>query len=211
MVQEDQESKSPVEPEEVLDADVAGEATEQPEQQADVVEGVVEPVDELAEAQAKAAENWDLYLRAQADMDNQRRRHQQDLSKARKFSVEKLAQELLPVKDSLESALAISTEHELFKDGPGRQVVEGVELTVNLLVEALGVGGITQVEALGEVFDPEVHQAMTMQVDDKAVPNTVLHVVQEGYLLNERLLRPAMVIVAKAGESEESSDESAEK
>ena len=208
MVQEDQESKSPSEPEEVLDADGAGEAAEQP---AEEVEGVVEAVDELAEAQAKADENWDLYLRAQADMDNQRRRHQQDLSKARKFSVEKLAQELLPVKDSLESALAISTEHEQFKDGPGRQVVEGVELTVNLLVEALGVGGITQVEALGEVFDPEVHQAMTMQVDDKAVPNTVLHVVQEGYLLNERLLRPAMVIVAKAGESEESSDESAEK
>ncbi|MCG2634926.1 MAG: nucleotide exchange factor GrpE [Gammaproteobacteria bacterium] len=161
---------------------------------------VLTEAQQLEQALARVEENWGLYLRAQADLENMRRRSQKDLANAHKFGIEKLAKELLPVTDSLEAALATTNEYEQFGDGPGRQVVEGLELTLNLLAQAMERGGVTPVDPQGEPFNPEFHEALSMQSDDTVAPNTVLNVVQKGFLLNGRLLRPAMVIVSKGVE-----------
>jgi len=148
----------------------------------------------LTEAQAKAEEYWDAVLRARADLENVRRRSEIDVSNAHKFALEKFVQELLPIVDSMELGLAAavseSAEVEKFR--------EGSELTLKMFVAALEKFGCTQVDPLGEKFNPDLHQAITMQEKDDVAPNTVLAVVQKGYQLNERLVRPAMVIVAKS-------------
>ena len=145
---------------------------------------------ELAAAQAKAAENYDLFLRAKADMDNAAKRAIADVSNARKFAVENFANELLAVKDSLEAALAdqeptVETLHG------------GVELTLKQLNAAFEKSKVVEINALGEKFDPHKHQAIAM-IEASAPANTVVEVLQKGYLLHERVLRPAMVTVAKA-------------
>lgn len=145
---------------------------------------------QLEAAQAKAAENFDLFLRAKADMDNAAKRAIADVSNARKFAVEGFASELLAVKDSLEAALAdkaptVETLHA------------GVELTLKQLNAALEKSKVVEVSPLGEKFDPHKHQAIAM-IEADAPANTVVSVLQKGYLLNERVLRPAMVTVAKA-------------
>jgi len=149
--------------------------------------------DELAEANRAAAENLDRALRAQAELENVRRRLERDLQNAHKFALERFVSELLPVRDSLELGLAASSE----KGASAAGIVEGVELTLRMLDQAMEKFGVRTVDPDGEPFDPEFHQAMTMQESDTAEPGTVLTVVQKGYLLNERLVRPAMVIVAK--------------
>jgi len=149
--------------------------------------------DELAEARRVAAEHLDRALRAQAELENVRRRLERDLQNAHKFALERFVSELLPVKDSLELGLAASAE----KGASPASIAEGIELTLRMLEQALEKFGITVVDPAGEPFDPEFHQAMTMQESDTAESGTVLTVVQKGYLLNERLVRPAMVIVAK--------------
>ena len=147
----------------------------------------------LAEARRAAGANLDRALRAQAELENVRRRVERDLQNAHKFALERFVSELLPVKDSLELGLSASTE----KGASVESIVEGVELTLRMLEQAMEKFGITVVDPAGEPFNPEFHQAMTMQQSDTAESGTVLTVVQKGYLLNERLVRPAMVVVAK--------------
>ena len=149
--------------------------------------------DELAEARLAAKENLDRALRAQAELENVRRRMARDVENAHKFALERFVSELLPVKDSLELGLTATAE-----EGAGAtSIAEGLELTLRMLEQAMEKFGVRVVDPAGESFDPEFHQAMTMQESDTAESGTVLTVVQKGYLLNQRLVRPAMVIVAK--------------
>jgi len=147
----------------------------------------------LANAEQKAQENWDKVLRTQADLENIKRRSEKDLQNAHKFGIEKFARELLPVADSLELGLSVETA-----GSPEVQKLrEGMELTLKQLLSSLEKFNVVQVNPEGEKFNPEWHQAMAMQPTDEAEPNTVLKVYQKGYLLSDRLLRPAMVVVAQ--------------
>jgi len=148
----------------------------------------------LEDARGKADEHWDQCLRLQADLDNLRKRAERDVASAHKFALERFAAELLPVRDSLEMGLA-AFEAE---GADPEKLREGVELTLQMLTSAMGKFEIREVNPQGERFDPDFHQAMSMQERDDVEPGTVVTVVQKGYLLNERLLRPAMVIVSKS-------------
>ncbi|KKO47209.1 molecular chaperone GrpE [Arsukibacterium ikkense] len=151
---------------------------------------------ELAQAQAKLAEQQDLMLRIKADADNARRRASQDVEKAHKFALEKFAGDLLPVVDNLERALAfINREDEAFSG-----IIEGVELTMKSFLDTVAKYGVQQIDPQGQPFNPDQHQAMTIQPSADVAPNTVTFVMQKGYELNGRLLRPAMVGVSKAPE-----------
>lgn len=151
-----------------------------------------QPAAALAAAQAKAEENWNSYLRAVAELDNVRKRHARDLDNAVKFGLEKFAAELLEVRDSLEMGL------EAGEKADARSLLAGKEATLRLLNKAFEKQGIVEINPVGEPFDPQLHEAMAMQESASAEPNTVLQVVQKGYQLNGRLLRPARVIVARA-------------
>jgi len=148
----------------------------------------------LEDARGKADEHWDQCLRLQAELDNLRKRAERDVASAHKFALERFAAELLPVRDSLEMGLAaFETE-----GADPEKLREGVELTLQMLTSAMGKFEIREINPRDERFNPEFHQAMSLQERDDVEPNTVVTVVQKGYLLNERLLRPAMVIVSKA-------------
>jgi len=144
----------------------------------------------LAEAQAKIAQLQEEFLRAKAETENVRRRAVEEVSKTHKFAIEGFAEHLLPVMDSLEAALA----HE---SDDAAKMREGVELTLRQLTAALEKGRITVIDPVGEKFDPHHHQAISMVSSDQE-PNTVVTVLQKGYLIAERVLRPALVIVAQA-------------
>ena len=147
------------------------------------------PEELLKAAELQAAEHHDAWLRAKAETENMRRRAAEDVDKARKFAVENFASELLAVKDSLEAALAAeSPSVENLKDG--------VELTLKQLVAAFGKFSLHDIDPLGEKFDPHQHQAIQVVESDQPA-NTVVTVLQKGYRLNERTLRPALVMVAK--------------
>lgn len=151
---------------------------------------------ELAQAQTKLAEQQDLMLRIKADAENARRRASQDVEKAHKFALEKFAGDLLPVVDNLERALAfINREDEAFSG-----IIEGVELTMKSFLDTVAKYGVQQIDPQGQPFNPDQHQAMTIQPSADVAPNTVTFVMQKGYELNGRLLRPAMVGVSKAPE-----------
>lgn len=151
---------------------------------------------ELEEANQKAQDNWDKALRVQAEMENLKRRTQKDLDDTRKYAIERFAKELLTVIDSLELGLqAISGDSDEVK-----KFREGTELTLKQFEAAFNKVSIETVNPAGQPFNPEFHQAMAMQPSADMAPNTVLNVFQKGYLLNGRLLRPAMVVVAKAPE-----------
>ena len=145
----------------------------------------------LARAEATAEDNWNKYLRVVAELDNVRKRATRDVENARRYGIEGLAAELLTVADSLEMALATGSE------APAEALLEGGRATLKQLQTAMDKFGVTQISPEGEPFDPELHEAMTMQESATAEPNTVLTVVQSGYQINGRLLRPARVIVAK--------------
>ena len=147
----------------------------------------------LEDARNKADSHWDQCLRLQADIDNLRKRNERDLINAHKFALEKFAVDLLPVKDSLEMGLAAAGENT---DVAGLK--EGGELTLKMLTSAMGKYNINEVNALNEIFNPEYHEAISVQERADVKPNTVVTVVQKGYVLNDRLIRPAMVIVSKA-------------
>ena len=139
----------------------------------------------------------DSVLRARADMENARRRAEQDVDKARKFALERFAGELLPVLDNLERAMQVAdAENEAIKP-----VVEGVDLTLKSFIKVVEKFGMAIVDPQGEAFNPELHQAMSMQETADFAPNTVIAVMQKGYTLNGRLLRPAMVMVSRAASS----------
>ncbi|WP_307642034.1 nucleotide exchange factor GrpE [Variovorax paradoxus] len=145
---------------------------------------------ELAALQSKNAELADQYLRAQADVQNARRRADDEITKARKFAVEAFAESLLPVTDSLEAGLAI-------KDATPEQIREGAEATLRQLKSALERNKVIEVApAPGTKFDPHQHQAISVVPAPEQEPNTVVSVLQKGYTINERVLRPALVTVS---------------
>ncbi|MCA0899424.1 nucleotide exchange factor GrpE [Microbulbifer agarilyticus] len=150
--------------------------------------------EEIASLHQQLADHKDMVLRAQAEVQNARRRAQQDVEKAHKFGQEKLLKDLLPVVDNLERALTT-----IDKDDEAQKAVrEGIELTQKSFIDTLTKSGVELIDPAGEPFDPELHQAMTQIPNGDVEPNTVLDVFQKGYRLNGRLLRPAMVVVSKA-------------
>jgi molecular chaperone GrpE len=148
-------------------------------------------------AETKIVDQKDSVLRAIADADNARKRAQGEIDKARKFALEKFAGELLPVADNLERALQVANpEDEVIKP-----IIDGVELTLKSFLSTIEKFGMTVIDPQGLPFNPEKHQAMSMQENTELPPNTVLAVMQKGYEINGRLLRPAMVLVTRAPES----------
>lgn len=145
----------------------------------------------LEEAEAKATQNWDSLLRTKAEMDNIQRRTQRDVESAHKYALEKFVLELLPVIDNMERSITIDVAPE------NDAVLEGVKLTLKMFYTALEKFGVEQVNPEGQQFNPELHQAVSVQADSDAKSGTVLNVLQKGYLLNNRLIRPALVMVAK--------------
>jgi len=145
----------------------------------------------------KASENYELALRTKAEADNIKRRMENDVSSARKFGVEKFANEMLPVIDSLEMGLAAASD----ENASVEKFREGSEMTIKMFMSAVEKFGVKAVDPQGEKFNPEFHQAMSMQESADVAPNTVLNVFQKGYTLQGRLMRPAMVIVSKAAET----------
>ena len=143
----------------------------------------------LRQAEEKAAEHHDAWLRAKAETENVRRRAQEDIAKASKFAIEKFAKELIIVKDSLEAGLAA-------ENPSAESLRDGTELTLKQLIAAFEKSQLTEINPVGEKFDPHFHQAISMIEADQE-PNTVVTVLQKGYLLAERVLRPALVVVAK--------------
>ena len=173
--------------ENIADTGAAAEITAEDTASIDTLPSLSE---QLREAELKALEHHDAWLRAKAETENVRRRAQEDIVKAGKFAADKFAQAMLPVKDSLEAALATENATlESFK--------EGVELTLKQLVAAFQSANVTEVNPVGEKFDPNKHQAISA-IEADGEPNTVLTVLQKGYLLNERTMRPALVVVSKA-------------
>jgi molecular chaperone GrpE len=146
---------------------------------------------ELAAAEERAKNHWEQYLRALADVDNVRKRGAKDLESARQFAVEKFAQDLIGVKDSLELGIANAAKADV------ASLVEGQSATLRLLAKAFEKAQIEEINPQGAPFNPEQHEAMMAQPSD-APPNTVLNVIQRGYQLNGRLLRPARVVVSAA-------------
>lgn len=150
----------------------------------------------LEQAQAKAAENWDALLRTRAETENIRRRIERDLENAHKYALERFAQELLPVIDSLHMGVQAAQSPDVAVD----KLREGTELTLKMFETALAKFQVVAINPVGQPFNPEQHQAVTMVETSDAAPNTVVTVLQKGYTLNERLIRPAMVIVAKSAD-----------
>lgn len=148
----------------------------------------------LAAAQATVLDQKDAVVRAKAEVDNIRRRSAQDVDKAHKFALEKFAAELLPVVDNLERAIAAVDK----EDEAQKAMLEGVELTLSSFLSTLEKFDVKAVDPQDQPFNPELHQAMAMQEVEGVAPNTVIAVMQKGYELNGRLIRPAMVMVSKA-------------
>jgi molecular chaperone GrpE len=167
------------------------ESVEEPQAEEIIVEELQK---QLAESEKKATENLDKVLRIQAEMENLKRRTQKDLENAHKFALEGFSKELITVIDSLELGVqAITGESEEV-----HKFKEGSELTLKQFEATFTKFNIEKIDPVGENFNPDLHQAMTMQPSTEVEPNTILNVFQKGYSLNGRLLRPAMVVVAKA-------------
>jgi molecular chaperone GrpE len=175
---------------EAIEASAEAEAGEQTSEASD--EGDLTQL--LEDARSKADEHWDQLMRTRAELDNLRKRNQRDLENAHKYALERFAQEVLPIWDSLELGHQAAQDEEV----DVQRLREGTELTLKLLTDVMNKQGIEQIDPQGEPFNPEYHQAMTMQERDDVPPNTVVGVMQKGYMLNGRLLRPAMVLVSKA-------------
>lgn len=162
----------------------------QSESKPEASDPVAELTAKLAAAEAKVKENYDSFLRAKADMENMRRRAQEDVAKAHKFGIENFAENLLPVFDSLYAALADQT-------GDTAKLREGVELTLRQLKSAFEKGKLIEIDPAGQKFDPHRHQAISMQASDSVAPNHVITVLQKGWMISDRILRPALVVVAQ--------------
>ncbi len=171
---------------------------EQHEHAAEAISPEQEKINELelavAAAQSTVADQKDSVIRAKAEVDNIRRRAAQDVEKARKFALEKFAGEMLTSVDNLERALQNIDK----EDESNKAIIEGVELTLQGLITSLEKFGVKAVDPQDQPFNPELHQAMSMQEVPGVAPNTVIAVMQKGYELNGRLIRPAMVMVSKA-------------
>ena len=194
------EASSPEQEEPVVEIDTQGDT-----QSIDVEQSDVETVsadeaavsieslqEQLLATQAKVQDQQDSVLRAQAEVQNMRRRAERDVANAHKFALEKFSADLLPVVDTLERALQSAA------DNADDSTQEGVELTLKMLTDTLKKHGVEQNDPIGEPFNPELHQAMSMQPNPDMEPNTVMAVLQKGYTLGGRLVRPAMVVVSQA-------------
>jgi len=159
----------------------------------------VNPLEQIKQLEQQLAKANDDVLRAAAEVQNLRRRTEQDIEKAHKFALERFAGDLLAVVDSLERGLEITKD----TDDATKAVREGMQLTLKLLLDILQSYQVVPVNPVNEAFDPAFHQAMSMREDIEVEPNTVLEVFQKGYKLHDRLLRPAMVVVSKAPTAEE--------
>ncbi|MGM0524939.1 MAG: nucleotide exchange factor GrpE [Pseudomonadota bacterium] len=180
--------------EEALKSDQQPETQQQTAAEADAeMDRVAELELSLAKAEAKVNEQKEDVLRIQAEMENVRRRAAQDVDKAHKFGLEKFANELLTTVDNLERALTAAKEQQ----SVDKNFMEGVELTYKSLTSTLDKFGVKALGEEGEAFNPDVHQAMSMQESEEHANNTIIAVMQKGYELNGRLLRPAMVMVAR--------------
>lgn len=167
--------------------------------------GVAEPEELhllLEDARAKADEHYEQLVRARAELENLRKRTDRDLENAHRYALEKFVNELLPVRDSMEMGLEAATE----QGADPAKLHEGMELTLKMLTSAMEKFGVEEVDPAGEKFNPELHQAMSMQEAPEKAPNTVLTVVQKGYRLNDRLVRPAMVIVSSGGQQSQAGE-----
>jgi len=173
---------------EASDAEMDGSAAESPA----AGDSTADPAETaLAEAEAKASENWERYLRAAAEAENTRKRAARDVEQAHKFALERIGKELLAVRDSLELGLGSADNANI------ESLLEGSAATLKLLSTTMEKFGIEVVDPAGEPFDPELHEAISVQPSETIEPGSVLTVVQKGYLLNGRLLRPALVVVAE--------------
>ena len=148
---------------------------------------------ELLAAQTEAARNWDLYLRERADLENFRKRTQREKQEAIRFANDQLLKEMVPVLDNLERAV----EHASQQGEEQQGLLEGVNMTITLFNKVLSDFGVTVITSVGQAFDPNLHQAMGQIETNDQPPNSVVSEFQKGYLLNDRLLRPALVMVAK--------------
>ncbi len=178
----------------VQDAEVIQEEQSSPEAESDATQRIYELETALSEAQATIKEQQDSVLRARADVENARRRAEMEVEKARKFALERFAGELLPVVDNLERAIELTDgENEAVKP-----LLEGVEMTHKSFLSTIEKFGLSLIDPQGETFNPDLHQAMSMQESADHATNTVMAVMQKGYQINGRLLRPAMVMVSRA-------------
>jgi len=187
-----QNEKIPVESDEEAIAEVADDQHTDGTDVADLSE-VEQLQAELESARNEVSGARDEVLRARAEVENVRKRAERDVASAHKFGLERFVGNLLPIKDSMDlgyDALDATTDVDAIR--------EGMTLTAKMFDDALEKVGVQEIDPIGEAFNPEFHQAMTMQPSSDAAPGTVLAVMQKGYLLNERLIRPAMVVVAKA-------------
>ena len=182
---QEEQKQNPSPGEEETPAEIAAEEAAAPAAEAETA---------LAASQDEAKRNWDLYLRARADLENYRKRAQREKEDLGKFANEKILREILPVMDNLERALEHAGEDAAGKEG----LLEGVEMTLKQFSRVLETFGVQPVAAVGEPFDPARHEAMGQVESAEHPPNTVARELQRGYLLNDRLLRPALVMVAKA-------------
>ena len=161
----------------------------------EVAENSAEDLSQLLEqARAKADEHYEQMMRAHAELENLKRRHERDLENAHKYGLDKFVAELLGVWDSLELGRSAAQD----ETADVQKLREGTELTLKMLSDAMGKFGVEQIDPINQPFDPELHQAMSMQPRADVPANTVVAVVQKGYRLNGRLVRPAMVMVSQA-------------
>ena len=165
------------------------------EMESEVAENSAEGLSQLLEqARAKADEHYEQMMRAHAELENLKRRHERDLENAHKYGLDKFVAELLGVWDSLELGHSAAQD----ETADVQKLREGTELTLKMLSDAMGKFGVEQIDPMNQPFDPELHQAMSMQPRADVPANTVVAVVQKGYRLNGRLVRPAMVMVSQA-------------
>lgn len=189
----EQQAENPDVVEEVIDNEAVESINEGTDEQQAVIAELQAALDK---AEATVVEQRDSVLRAKAEMENARRRADGEVEKARKFALERFAGELLPVADNLERALQMAdANNEALKP-----MMEGVDITLKSFVSTIEKFGLKVINPQGEAFNPELHQAMSMQESTEVAPNTVMAVMQKGYEINGRLLRPAMVMVSRAAE-----------
>jgi molecular chaperone GrpE len=176
----------------------AADETSTDETEEAAAEKTLDPLQELKQTvesvKEEASKNWDLYLRERADMENLRKRHQRDKEEAIRFANDRLLKEMIPVLDNLERAV----DHADQNSDDTQGLLEGVNMTINQFRKALEDFGVKPIEAIGTDFDPNLHQAMGQVESADQAPNTVATEFQKGYLLHDRLLRPSLVMVAKA-------------
>lgn len=173
------------------DSEIDGEAEVSAETETEVGEDSIEQ--QLEQAQATIKDYWDQIIRLKADMDNNRKRAGRDIENAHKFALRNFAESLLPVIDSMEMGQKAAEADNASLES----IIEGTQMTMTMFIQVLKKHGLKEVDPVGETFDPEFHQAISMTEDKKAKSNTVINVMQKGFSLNDRLVRPAMVVVAK--------------